>query len=105
MLLMVLFYYQQLLIILKANPNLSSLLGVVTSAPQASVLATLTGATAAALSQFTLRQRCIYGCDCEVYLVGKRCSITTILRYHLENGNRTASSATSFTASTATADV
>jgi hypothetical protein len=40
---------------IKANPNLSSLLGVVTSAPQASVLATLTGATAAALSQFTLQ--------------------------------------------------
>jgi hypothetical protein len=53
MLLMVLFYYQQLLIILKLT-NLSSLLGVVTSAPQASVLATLTGATAA-LSQFTLQ--------------------------------------------------
>jgi uncharacterized surface protein with fasciclin (FAS1) repeats len=40
------------------------------------------------------------------YLVGKTdAQVTTILRYHLENGNRTASSATSFTASTATADV
>jgi hypothetical protein len=65
---------------IKANPNLSSLLGVVTSAPQASVLATLTGATAAALSQFTLQttvhlQLRLRG----GYLVGKR-----ICNYYFE---------------------
>lgn len=93
---------------IKANPNLSSLLTVVSSTPQASVLATLTGATAAAPVT-------VYAPDNGAFtaatatggsLVGKTdAQVTTILRYHLENGNRTSSSATSFTSSTATADV
>jgi uncharacterized surface protein with fasciclin (FAS1) repeats len=93
---------------IKANPNLSSLLTVVSSTPQASVLATLTGATAAApITVYAPDNGALTAATATGgYLVGKTdAQVTNILRYHLENGNRTSSSATSFTSSTATADV
>ncbi|MFE3867637.1 fasciclin domain-containing protein [Flavobacterium sp. LS2P90] len=93
---------------IKANPNLSSLLTVVSSTPQASVLTTLNGATAAAPITVYAPDNGAFTAATATggYLVGKTdAQVTTILRYHLENGNRTSSSATSFTASTATADV
>jgi uncharacterized surface protein with fasciclin (FAS1) repeats len=93
---------------IKANPSLSSLLTVVASTPQASVLATLTNATGVAPVT-------IYAPNNDAFtaatatggsLVGKTdMQVTNILKYHLENGNRTASSATSFTSSSVTADV
>lgn len=93
---------------IKANPNLSSLLSVVSSTPQASVLTTLNGATATAPITVYAPENGAFTAATATggYLVGKTdAQVTSILRYHLENGNRTASSATSFTASTATADV
>lgn len=93
---------------IKANPNLSSLLNVVSSTPQASVLTTLNGATAAAPITVYAPDNAAFTAATATggYLVGKTdAQVTTILRYHLENGNRTSSSATSFTAPTATADV
>lgn len=88
-----------------ANPRLSTLVGVVTSTAQSSVLATLTGATGA--SPVT-----VYAPTNEAftaalatggYLVGKTdANITSILNYHLERSNRIAASATAFNA---TADV
>lgn len=93
---------------IKANPALSSLLSVATSAPQASVLATLTAATgAAAVTVYAPNNDAFTAATATGgYLVGKTdAQVTNILRYHLENGNKTASSATSWTSSTATADV
>ena len=93
---------------IKANPNLSSLLSVVSSTPQASVLTTLNGATATAPITVYAPDNGAFtaGTATGGYLVGKTdAQVTSILRYHLENGNRTASSATSFTSSTATTDV
>ena len=93
---------------IKANPSLSSLLTVVASTPQAGVLATLTGATgAAAITVYAPNNDAFTAAAAAGgYLVGKSdTQVTNILRYHLENGNKTASSATSWTSSTATADV
>jgi uncharacterized surface protein with fasciclin (FAS1) repeats len=93
---------------IKANPSLSSLLTVVTSTPQASVLATLNAATgSAALTVYAPDNGSFTAATATGgYLVGKSdAQVTNILRYHLENGNRTSSSATSFTSSTATTDV
>lgn len=93
---------------IKANPNLSSLLSVVSSTPQASVLTTLNGATATAPITVYAPDNGAFTAATATggYLVGKTdAQVTSILRYHLENGNRTASSATSFTSSTATTDV
>jgi uncharacterized surface protein with fasciclin (FAS1) repeats len=91
-----------------SNPSLSSLLGVVTSTPQASVLTTLNAATAAAALTVYAPDNSAFTAATATsgYLVGKSdAQVTSILRYHLENGNKTASSATSWTSSTATADV
>lgn len=91
-----------------SNPSLSSLLGVVNSTPQASVLATLNGATsAAAITVYAPNNDAFTAATATGgYLIGKTdAQVTNILRYHLENGNKTASSATSYTSSTATADV
>jgi uncharacterized surface protein with fasciclin (FAS1) repeats len=91
-----------------SNPSLSSLLGVVTSAPQASVLAILNAATGtAAVTVYAPNNDAFTAAKgTGGYLVGKTdAQVTNILKYHLENGNKTASSATSYTSSTATADV
>ncbi|WP_158730311.1 MULTISPECIES: fasciclin domain-containing protein [unclassified Flavobacterium] len=93
---------------IKSNPNLSSLLAVVTSAQQTSVLATLNAATgSSAVTVYAPDNAAFTAATATAgYLVGKSdAQVTNILRYHLENGNKTSSSATSFTSSTATADV
>ena len=90
---------------IKANPNLSSLLGVVASAAQASVLTTLNGATAAApLTVYAPENAAFTAATATTptngYLVGKSdAQVTSILRYHLENGNRAPSSTTSYSTS------
>lgn len=91
-----------------SNPSLSSLLGVVTSTSQASVLTVLNAATAVAPVTVYAPNNDAFTAATATggYLVGKsNAQVTNILRYHLENGNKTASLATSFTSSTATADV
>ena len=91
-----------------SNPDLTALLGVVKSAPQASVLATLTGATSALPITVYAPNNAAFTAALATngYLVGKTdAQITNILNYHLEKGNRTASSATSYTSATATTDV
>lgn len=93
---------------IKSNPDLSSLLGVVTSAPQATILATLTNATPAASITVYAPNNDAFTKALATggYLVGRTdADITKILNYHLEKGNKTASSSTSYTSSTATADV
>lgn len=90
---------------IKANPSLSSLLTVVTSAPQASVLATLTNATGAAAKTVYAPNNDAFTAASATggYLVGKSDSqVTNILNYHLENGNRVAASTSAFSA---TADI
>lgn len=87
---------------IKANPNLSSLLSVVTSAPQASVLTTLNGATAAAPLTVYAPENAAFTAATATngYLVGKSdAQVTSILRYHLENGNRAPSSTSSYSTS------
>lgn len=87
---------------IKANPSLSSLLTVVTSTPQASVLATLTNATgAAAITVYAPNNDAFTAASATGgYLVGKSdAQVTNILRYHLENGNRAPSSTTSYSTS------
>jgi uncharacterized surface protein with fasciclin (FAS1) repeats len=91
-----------------SNPTLSSLLNMVSTTPQASVLATLNGATStAAITVYAPNNDAFTAAKATGgYLVGKTdTQITNILKYHLENGNRVANSATSYTSSTATADV
>jgi uncharacterized surface protein with fasciclin (FAS1) repeats len=85
-----------------ANPSLSSLLGVVKSAPQASVLATLNAATAAApVSVYAPNNEAfVKALGAGGYLVGKTdADITKILNYHLEKSNRVAASSTAFSTS------
>ncbi|WP_167445674.1 fasciclin domain-containing protein [Flavobacterium limicola] len=87
---------------IKANPSLSSLLSVVTSAPQASVLTTLNGATAAAPLTVYAPENAAFTAATATngYLVGKSdAQVTSILRYHLENGNRAPSSTSSYSTS------
>jgi uncharacterized surface protein with fasciclin (FAS1) repeats len=91
-----------------SNPSLSSLLGVVNSPAQASVLAILTNATyAASVTVYAPNNDAFTkALGTGGYLVGKTdAEITNILKYHLESGNKTASSATSYTSSTAFSDV
>jgi uncharacterized surface protein with fasciclin (FAS1) repeats len=91
-----------------SNPSLSSLLGVVSTPAQASVLATLTGATgAAAITVYAPNNDAFTTASgTGGYLVGKTdAQITNILNYHLQKGNNTASSASSYTSSSAFADV
>ena len=93
---------------IKSNPNLSSLLAEVTSARQANVLAALNAATGSAAVTVYAPDNGAFTAATATggYLVGKTdTQVNNILRYHLENGNRTAFSATSFTNNTASADV
>ncbi|WP_396218258.1 fasciclin domain-containing protein [Flavobacterium sp.] len=86
-----------------ANPDLSSLVGVLTSAPQAAVLTdittTATGATTALSRTVFAPTNAAFGSA--AFLTGQSdANITKVLRYHLVNNNLRASSSTSF-ASTA----
>jgi uncharacterized surface protein with fasciclin (FAS1) repeats len=88
-----------------ANPSLTSLLGVVKSAPQSSVLATLNAATGAAPVSVYAPNNDAFTAALGTggYLVGKTdADITKILNYHLEKTNRVAASTTAFSA---TADI
>ena len=87
---------------ISANPILSSLLGVVTTTPQVSVLAILTNATAAApITVYAPNNDAFTAAKGNAgYLVGKTdVQITNILKYHLESGNRAPSSTTSYSTS------
>lgn len=87
-----------------ANPDLSSLVGVLTSAPQAAVLTDLTTTATGATNPLS---RTVFAptnaaFTSAAFLTGQSdANITKVLRYHIENNNRRASSTTSF-ASTAT---
>ncbi|MDG2433517.1 fasciclin domain-containing protein [Flavobacterium sp.] len=90
---------------IKANPSLSSLLGVVTSSAQAGVLTDLTAATGSVPVTVYAPNNDAFT-TASTYLTGRTdAQVTNILRYHLEKSNRLSSSATSFTSSSATADV
>lgn len=87
-----------------ANPDLSSLVGVLTSAPQAAVLTdittTATGATTALSRTVFAPTNAAFGIA--TFLTGQSdANITKVLRYHLVNNNLRASSTTAF-ATTAT---
>jgi uncharacterized surface protein with fasciclin (FAS1) repeats len=91
-----------------SNPDLSSLLAAVTDPAQSTVLSTLNAATGAAPVTIYAPNNAAFAAANGTggYLVGKiPADITKILNYHLEKKNNTASSATSFTSSTAFADV
>ena len=82
-----------------ANPELSSLVGVLTSAPQAAVLTdlttTATGATNALSRTVFAPTNAAF--TSAAFLTGQSdANITKVLKYHLENNNRRASSTTSF---------
>ncbi|WP_353151801.1 fasciclin domain-containing protein [Flavobacterium sp.] len=86
-----------------ANPDLSSLVGVLTSAPQAAILTdvttTATGATSALSRTVFAPTNAAF--TSASFLTGQSdANITKVLRYHLVNNNLRASSTTSF-ASTA----
>jgi uncharacterized surface protein with fasciclin (FAS1) repeats len=86
-----------------ANPALSSLLGVVTSPAQATVLATLNGATSALPLTVYAPNNAAFATALGTggYLVGKSdADVTRILNYHVERSNRVAASATAFNATT-----
>ncbi|QKJ61821.1 fasciclin domain-containing protein [Flavobacterium sp. M31R6] len=88
-----------------ANPSLTSLLGLVKSPAQATVLATLNAATGTApVSVFApTNDAFATALGTGGYLVGKTdADITKILNYHLEKSNRVAASTTAFSA---TADI
>ena len=85
-----------------ANPNLSALVGVVTSPAQATVLATLTAATGALPISVYAPSNGAFTTALATggYLVGKtNADITKILNYHLEKSNRVATSTTAFSTS------
>lgn len=87
-----------------ANPDLSSLVGVLTSAPQAAVLTdittTATGATTALSRTVFAPTNAAFGSA--AFLAGQSdANITKVLRYHLVNNNLRASFANAF-ATTAT---
>lgn len=87
-----------------ANPDLSSLVGVLSSTPQTSVFmdltSTATGATNALSRTVFAPTNAAF--TNAAFLTGQSdANITKVLRYHIENNNRRASSSTSF-ASTAT---
>lgn len=91
-----------------ANPALSSLLGLVLTTPQVPVFTILNGATStAAITLYAPNNDAFTAAKAAGgYLIGKTdAQIINILRYHMETGNRTASSATSYTSSTTTTDV
>ena len=86
-----------------ANPDLSSLVGVLTSAPQAAVLTDITTTATGASNALS---RTVFAptngaFTSASFLNGQSdANITKVLRFHIENNNRRASSSTSF-ASTA----
>jgi uncharacterized surface protein with fasciclin (FAS1) repeats len=85
-----------------ANPTLSSLVGIVKSPAQASVLATLNAATGSAPVSVFAPTNAAFSTATGTggYLVGKTdADITKILNYHLEKSNRVAASATAFSTS------
>lgn len=85
-----------------ANPRLSTLVGVVTSTAQASVLATLSGATGAAPVTVYAPTNDAFTAALATggYLAGKTdANVTSILNYHLEKTNRVTASATAFSTS------
>ena len=88
-----------------ANPDLSSLVGVLTSAPQAAVLTdlttTATGATTALSRTVFAPTNAAFASA--AFLTGQSdANITKVLNYHLENNNRRATSITSFSSSALT---
>lgn len=88
-----------------ANPDLSSLVGVLTSAPQAAVLTdlttTATGATNALSRTVFAPTNAAF--TSAAFLTGQsEANITKVLKYHLENNNRRASSTTSFSSTALT---
>lgn len=88
-----------------ANPDLSSLVGVLTSAPQAAVLTDLT--TTATGSTNALSRTVFAPTNAAftsaAFLTGQSdANITKVLKYHLENNNRRASSTTSFSSTALT---
>lgn len=88
-----------------ANPDLSSLVGVLTSAPQAAVLNDLTTTATGASNALS---RTVFAPTNEAFtnatfLAGQSdANITKVLKYHLENNNRRASSTTSFSSTALT---
>jgi uncharacterized surface protein with fasciclin (FAS1) repeats len=87
---------------IKSNPDLSSLLGLVTSTPQATILATLNNATpAASITVYAPNNDAFVKANgTGGYLVGKTdADVTKILNYHLEKSNRVAASSTAFSTS------
>lgn len=88
-----------------ANPDLSSLVGVLTSTPQAAVLTdlttTATGATNALSRTVFAPTNAAF--TSATFLTGQSdANITKVLKYHLENNNRRASSSTAFASSALT---
>lgn len=88
-----------------ANPELSSLVGVLTSAPQAAVLTDLTTTATGATNALS---RTVFAptndaFSSAAFLTGQSdANITKVLKFHLENNNRRASSITSFASSALT---
>lgn len=88
-----------------ANPELSSLVGVLTSAPQAAVLTDLTTTATGASNALS---RTVFAptnaaFTSAAFLTGQSdANITKVLKYHLENNNRRASSITSFSSTALT---
>jgi uncharacterized surface protein with fasciclin (FAS1) repeats len=88
-----------------ANPNLSSLVGALTSAPQAAVLANVESATGpTSTSSASSLSRTVFAptngaFTSASFLNGQSdANITKVLRFHIENNNRRASSSTVFVA-------
>lgn len=85
-----------------ANPTLSTLVTVVTSPAQSSVLATLNAATGSAPVSIYAPTNTAFATALGTggYLVGKSdADVTKILNYHLEKSNRVAATATAFSTS------
>lgn len=88
-----------------ANPDLSSLVGVLSSTPQTSVFMDLTSTATGATNPLS---RTVFAptnaaFTNAAFLTGQSdANITKVLRYHIENNNRRASSSTSFASSAIT---
>ena len=85
-----------------ANPTLSTLVGVVKTPAQSTVLATLTAATGSAPVSIYAPTNDAFSTALGTggYLVGKSdADVTKILNYHLEKSNRVAASTTAFSTS------
>jgi uncharacterized surface protein with fasciclin (FAS1) repeats len=85
-----------------ADPNLSTLLGVVTSGPQAAVLTGINNATVGANAR-TLFAPTNTAFTNATFLTGQTdANITKVLNYHMASSNRRSSSATSWSSSAST---